>query len=247
VIRDRIKELRRVKASELVPNPKNWRKHPQAQRDALRGVLDEVGYADAVLVRELDDGRLMLVDGHLRTESTPEADVPVLILDVNEEEADKLLATLDPLAAMATTDAVQLEYLLASVKTSDEALAQMLTSLLDQTGKAEPAEKDAATLCNLTVDGYEPRHTVLPGQVWDLSGRHLLIIADVFNEWPMIFDRLTKAPPDTMFVPYAGPLVPLSVAAKLRPLVMVQPVEFVAATLLDWWDDAHGEGEAKLA
>ena len=44
-IRDRIKELRRVPASELLPNPKNWRTHPVAQQDALRGVLAEVGYA----------------------------------------------------------------------------------------------------------------------------------------------------------------------------------------------------------
>ena len=31
-IRDRVKELRRVKAGELRPHPKNWRVHPQAQR-----------------------------------------------------------------------------------------------------------------------------------------------------------------------------------------------------------------------
>ena len=35
-IRDRIKELRRVKASELLPHPKNWRTHPQEQADAMR-------------------------------------------------------------------------------------------------------------------------------------------------------------------------------------------------------------------
>jgi len=46
-IRDRIKELRRVKASELKPSPRNWRSHPQGQQDALRGVLAEIGYASA--------------------------------------------------------------------------------------------------------------------------------------------------------------------------------------------------------
>jgi hypothetical protein len=30
-IRDRIRELRRVKTSELIPNPKNWRRHPKEQ------------------------------------------------------------------------------------------------------------------------------------------------------------------------------------------------------------------------
>ncbi len=71
VIRDRIKELRRVKASELVPNEKNWRRHPKAQADALRGVLAEIGYADALIARETPEG-LKLIDGHLRAETTPD-------------------------------------------------------------------------------------------------------------------------------------------------------------------------------
>ena len=44
----------------------------------------------------------MLIDGHLRAETTPDAVVPVLILDVDETEADKILLTHDPIAAMAT-------------------------------------------------------------------------------------------------------------------------------------------------
>src|SRR5215469_15065977 len=107
-IRDRIKELRRVKARDLLPNPKNWRRHPKAQAEALRGLLAEVGYADALLARELPDGKLMLIDGHLRAETTPEMMVPVLVLDVTEEEADKLLLTLDPLAGMAEADSRQI-------------------------------------------------------------------------------------------------------------------------------------------
>ena len=74
-IRNRVRELRRVKASELVPNRKNWRRHPKEQSAALKGLLAEVGYADA-LIRELPDGRLMLLDGHLRAETTKNAMVP---------------------------------------------------------------------------------------------------------------------------------------------------------------------------
>ena len=80
-IRDRIKELRRVPAKDLIPHPRNWRVHPQAQQDALRGILAEVGYADALLVRETEQG-LQLIDGHLRAETTPDQEVPVLVLDV---------------------------------------------------------------------------------------------------------------------------------------------------------------------
>src|SRR5579872_2634795 len=104
-IRDRIKELRRVPAKDLRPNTKNWRTHPKAQREALQGILAEVGYAGALIARELPDGSLELIDGHLRAETTPDQLVPVLVLDVTKEEADKLLASLDPLAAMAETNA----------------------------------------------------------------------------------------------------------------------------------------------
>lgn len=126
LIRDRIRELRRVPASELLPNPKNWRTHPDAQRNALKGILAEVGMADAVLARELPDGSLMLIDGHLRAETLGQGDVPVLILDVDEAEADKILATLDPLAAMAGGNPEMFSSLAAGVKTSSEELSALL-------------------------------------------------------------------------------------------------------------------------
>ena len=137
-IRDRIKELRRVAASELRPNPKNWRSHPVEQTEALRGVLAEVGIADAVLARECEDGSLMLLDGHLRVETLPEAEIPVLVLDVTEAEGDKILATLDPLAAMANADAAKLEDLLREVQTGSEALAGMIAKLAEDEGITPP-------------------------------------------------------------------------------------------------------------
>ena len=79
-----------------------------AQARALRALLTEIGYADAVIAGELTDGQLQLIDGHLRAETTPDEKVPikvpVLLLDVTEVEADKLLLTLDPLSAMAEAD-----------------------------------------------------------------------------------------------------------------------------------------------
>jgi len=63
-LRDRVFDFRRVPAADLAPHPKNW-KHPKHQQDALRGLLEEIGFADAVLARE-GPGKLMLMDGHLR-------------------------------------------------------------------------------------------------------------------------------------------------------------------------------------
>jgi ParB-like chromosome segregation protein Spo0J len=133
-IRNRVKALRMVPANDLKPNPKNWRTHPKAQQDALRGVLSEVGVADACLARELPDGTLMLIDGHLRAETLGTGEVPVLVLDVNEAEADKLLATLDPLAAMADSDAVRLDELLRGIDTGSDALQQLLSKTADAAG-----------------------------------------------------------------------------------------------------------------
>lgn len=131
-IRDRIKEFRRVPASQLKPNPKNWRTHPKEQQDALRGVLAEVGMADAVLARETESGELMLVDGHMRAETVGDSLVPVLVLDVSEEEAEKLLLTIDPIAAMAETNSDALREILAGVSSDSEALASLFDDLAKQ-------------------------------------------------------------------------------------------------------------------
>lgn len=133
-IRDRIKELRRVPASQLRPNPKNWRTHPSSQRDVLQGVLAEVGYAGALVARELEDGSLALIDGHLRAETTPDVCVPVLVLDVTAAEADKLLALMDPLAALAETDRERWSSLVGQIETENEAVRQLLDRL-----SSEPA------------------------------------------------------------------------------------------------------------
>ncbi len=101
-------------------------------------MLAEVGYADALLARELADGTLMLIDGHLRAETTPDAVVPVLVLDVDEAEADKILLTHDPLAAMATASQEHVQSLLAGVRTENAAVRALLDSLIEQgAGSAE--------------------------------------------------------------------------------------------------------------
>jgi hypothetical protein len=138
-IRDRVIELRRVRAGDLLPHPGNWRRHPPAQRAALAGILDEVGYAGAVLARETPDG-LMLIDGHLRAETTPDQAIPVLVLDVSADEAAKLLATMDPLAAMAEADSAALDALLRDVDTSSAALQTMLADLAKNAGIAPAFE-----------------------------------------------------------------------------------------------------------
>ena len=100
----------------------NWRTHPQAQRDALRGVLAEIGYADALLARELPDGSLELIDGHLRPRPRPTWKCPCWCSTSTTREAAKLLALHDPLAGMAEANEDVLAELLAEVETESEAV-----------------------------------------------------------------------------------------------------------------------------
>ncbi len=166
-LRDRIKELRRVKASELLPNPANWRTHPPKQLDALRGSLSEIGWADAVLARETSDG-LVVIDGHARVEVAPDAEIPVLVLDVTEEEAALLLATLDPLAGLAGTDAAKLDDLLNELKPQSEALNELLEGLARANGLRDEPPPDPKDLTEDIADDVPQATCPKCGEVFPL-------------------------------------------------------------------------------
>ena len=122
---------------ELAENPRNWRRHPEAQVAALADVISEVGWAGACLYNERT-GRL--IDGHARRKvaiSQGADKVPVLVGSWDEAQEAKILATLDPIGAMATADAVALEALLHDVDTGSEALQSMLAELAEE-AKALP-------------------------------------------------------------------------------------------------------------
>jgi hypothetical protein len=103
--RNRIKAHRRVRAGDLVPHEFNFRAHPELQKLALQALHREIGFARSLLAYELPDGRLKLLDGHLRRDLDPDMEVDIEVLDVNDEEARKLLLSIDPLAALAETQA----------------------------------------------------------------------------------------------------------------------------------------------
>jgi DNA modification methylase len=172
-----------VKASELRPNPRNWRRHPTEQAEALSGILTEVGFAGAVLARETSDG-LEMIDGHLRAELSGDELIPVLVLDVTEKEADKLLATFDPIGAMATADAEDLATLLKSVETENDAVRTMMDDLAKQNdiellGLGDPVEAPDAQIDRAAE--LQEIWKVERGQLWGI-GDHRLLCGDSTSE-----------------------------------------------------------------
>lgn len=125
-----------IPAKDLIPNAKNWREHGAKQRDVMTGVLDELGFCDPLKAYKRKDGSLVLVDGHMRaslaSKVSPDTKVPVVILDINEADADKVLATMDPLASMASENDKALSDLLGSVQTSNEALLELISTKFEE-------------------------------------------------------------------------------------------------------------------
>ena len=177
-IRDRIRELRRVKAGELQANPLNFREHDEYQTNVLKSVLDRIGYADALLAREDEDGVLHLIDGHLRASLDAEHEVPVLILDVDADEANELLATIDPLAGLATINSDKLTALTDSILPNVEGDDVATAFISDLVGKNSKA---AANVDEDKVPEPPADPVTQPGDLWTL-GRHRLICGDSTDE-----------------------------------------------------------------
>ncbi len=181
-IRNRVTEYRLVRAGDILPNPKNWRAHPDNQRAAYRAITEDIGFAGALLTRQLENGTLMLVDGHMRTEENPDAMLPTLITDLTEGEAELILATYDPISAMAQADAAKLEELLQGVNSDDAAVQEMLTRLAEEAGivagEAEPPGDAGAAIDR--AEELQKQYGVERGQVWVL-GRHRIMCGSSYE------------------------------------------------------------------
>ena len=133
--RSRIIGLEYVDAADLMPHPGNWRLHSKAQSAALLEILGEVGITDTLLVYQSEKYAhpRVIIDGHLRQEKVPQK-WPVLRLDVTDEEAALILATHDPLTAMAKADAEKLDALLRGVQSGAAAVQAMLADVAAKAG-----------------------------------------------------------------------------------------------------------------
>ena len=101
-------------------------------------MLAQIGIADAVLAFESQNGALTLIDGHLRKDILGDTIIPVLVTDLTEDEARLMLATHDPLTAMATQNDELILSLLSQVTTDNEDVRQLLESLREDAYEWNP-------------------------------------------------------------------------------------------------------------
>lgn len=102
------------------PHPMNARLHPDAQKAAMNESLDRVGWIGAVTANRRTGH---LLDGHERREEALARgeSLPIIWVDIPEEDEPFVLATFDPIAALAEYDGAVLAELaeLADIETPD--------------------------------------------------------------------------------------------------------------------------------
>ena len=179
--RDRIKAIRVVKASEIIPNPQNWRTHPDAQRDEMSKILDNIGNVDILKVVETDAG-YMLVDGHLRQELLGTARVKVAVLDLDELETMQVLESFNRISSMAITD--------------DNKLNELLKELSMYPEPDVNAEDIGAVLLSVALEPEQEVNAIQQAQ--DAMNRivaHLQVLFDV-NPEAFCNSKVIVIPPD---------------------------------------------------
>jgi DNA modification methylase len=174
---------------DLIPHPLNWRGHPGYQASALAGVLDDVGWVQSVVVNRTT-GRL--VDGHLRVELAKrrgELEIPIVEVELSEAEETLILATLDPIAAMAKAHGDRLRAVLESIHSPNTDVQALVEDIAHRNAIdlfVRPGEEEAPS--------PEPpeESSIERGQIIEL-GPHRLMCGDSGN--PADVDLLLAGEP----------------------------------------------------
>lgn len=132
---NRIVRYGEMPAHQFLANPANPRRHPAAQRDALRGSFDALGIIAPILINARTQ---FVIDGHARVEECLSRDenmlIPFIEVDLSEDEEALALASFDWITQMATYDRDMLDTLLQGIETDNEALQALLDDLASQNG-----------------------------------------------------------------------------------------------------------------
>lgn len=117
-------------AKDFKFNPLNWRTHGELQKKAISEVLEGIGWVTGVIENRNTEN---LIDGHARIEEAlrkgEDTPVPYLLVDLSEDEERKILAVLDPIGAMAGSDAEKIAELTEQLRMENGVLADIVAQL----------------------------------------------------------------------------------------------------------------------
>ena len=176
-----------VAPDQLLAHPDNYRIHSKQQQEAMEAVFEDLGWIQSVIVNKRT-GRVL--DGHMRVEISMRKGVekiPVVYVDLSDEEELRALATIDPMGALATMDKELTRDLLVDLDMDDERLSTLLGNLARASGGAgwknddedvfgESGDEEEFEAEGGEEDDIAPRRTEV-GDVWVL-GRHRLVVGD---------------------------------------------------------------------
>lgn len=187
-IRDRITEIRKVKTGELLDHAGNPRRHPVAQKNAMRGILEEIGEVAPLVAyySARNGGRLTLIDGHLR-KSEFDREWNCAITDLTDEEADLLLQAFDAVGSMALTHRTAMQKLQEERQFRDTSVRLMIDHVLDAAGRREPRTRMKDPREPVTPTDMMAEMELQPFEHYD----YLLVLARTTHDWNWLCDRLS--------------------------------------------------------
>ena len=172
---NRIIDYRVVPTSLLRPHPGAWRVHPASQIALITALLEQVGWVNPILIYcSSSDGAYLVLNDHGRYQLDDE--VPCLVLDITDSEAERLLLNLDITAMSARVDQVALERLrqrvaaLGSQPDQDEALRQAVARM----------DRAFAAPTTQIVPHLQATPSLTIGSLVQL-GRHRMYVGDATN------------------------------------------------------------------
>ena len=172
---NRIIESVELDPREVVPNKKNWRRHPKHQKEAMDKTLENIGWIQDVIVNKTTGN---LIDGHLRLElalKNKERKIPVKFVELTENEEIMALTTFDPLSSMAETNRDALNALIASLQKESQDTEDDVENMASQ---MEDVIKDSKIA--IGAEKYDPVATEWQGmpefKSEDKSGFHQIIV-----------------------------------------------------------------------
>jgi len=232
-------DVQDVKINDLKSHPNNPR---LGNVEAIAKSIQENGWWGTVVAQKSTNHVLAGNHRVMAAKSLNIQTVPVYWVDVDDEQAVKILLADNRTNDIATYDSAILNQLLADLSISDnllgtgyvdEDLELLLLDTVDVALLASDNEQVARTLEGLpevTLD--VPNFIPEAGSEWKLGVHTLFVCNDIMKDWPQWIHLLDG---DVMFVPYPGPFIPL-VAPDSPVLIMIQPNKEVAAHLLKNWN-----------